>query len=191
MSDMEGRANIPGFNRRTVLKSAAVAAVGVSAFSGTASATNPKQINFCGCSQVCVAREGPEEEKGGTFDVVLAREDGDDWEFEFIKEPVDEDGNNLSKSDFCYEIEEDSDWKVIAVRPTGSAFCGGVSENLYCNPGRCARNALRAYRDACDRADCVTDGFGTFPDPKGGEVTIVQGRCGKAGRTPPGRDRRE
>jgi hypothetical protein len=187
--DIEMRDGVPGVERRTVLKSAAVAAVGAGAFAGVASATNPKQINFCGCSQVCLEREGPEEAKGGTFDVVLAREDGDGWEFEFVEQPPrEENGTKDTESDFCYEIEEGSDWKVIAVRPHKNDDCTGSSITLYCNPGRCARNALDAYREGCDVAECVNDGFGTFEDPKGGTVEILHGRCGEPGRD--GRDRR-
>ncbi|MEF8863416.1 MAG: hypothetical protein V5A40_16930 [Haloarculaceae archaeon] len=176
---LEMRDGIPGVERRTVLKSAAVAAVGAGAFAGVASATDPKQINFCGCSQVCLERG----ETGGTFDVVLAREEGEGWEFEFVEQPVDEDGGKDFDGDFCYEVGEGSDWKVIAVRPHKKEDCKGSSITLYCNPGRCARNALDAYRDGCDVAECVNDGFGTFDEEEGkGKVEIIHGRCGEPGR---------
>ena len=199
------RDDIPGFSRRTVLESAAVAAVGAGAFAGVASATNPNQINFCGCSQVCVEREGPDEEKGGTFDVILAHEDDSDdgWEFEFVEQPDEDDDPDRkpSKSDFCYEIEEDSDWKVIAVQrhtDKEDKRCKQARDGLYCNPMRCTQDAVEAYITYITGGDgtcggdepvtCVNDGFGTFDDPLDGKVTIVQGRCGEAGRAPPGRE---
>lgn len=178
-----------GIDRRTVLKSTAMTAVGAGAFTGVASATDAKRINFCGCSQVCVVNDD-----GGTFDVVVARESEDGWEIDFVEQPVDEEGNKLQGEDFCYE-EEDGE-KIIGVRPHGRAYCGGVSETLYCNPGRCARKALEWYRNDCDRAACVNcdpdteecvPAFGTFDDPKGGDVEVIQGRCGDPGKDAPGR----
>lgn len=186
-----------GFKRRTVLKTAATAAVAAGAFSGVASATNPGQINFCGCSQVCLERE----ETGGTFDVVLAREDDSDdgWEFDFVERPME--GRGRGRRGFCYEIDEDSEWKIISVRAHNSSPCGGRDPFYhYCNPGQCAQKALAAYRDLCDNVECVNcdpddDGcvpaFGVFDDPRRddpdgrGTVEIVRGRCGTPGKDDP------
>lgn len=191
---MKGRDDIPGFNRRTVLKSAAVAAVGVGAFSGTASANEAEQINFCGCSQVCVVMT--EAEAG--FQVILAEEADDGWEFSLVPEDRTEKLPNRT----CYEVE-DSDQKIVAVRPYGKGgLCGGQMEELYCNPGQCAQKALTELKSPefcpesedpnyADRPKCVTEEFGTVTaSPEGEEsydVTIVQGRCGEAGKSPPGR----
>lgn len=181
---MKNRDDIPGFDRRTVLKSAAVAAVGVGAFSGTASATIPEQINFCGCSQVCVY-----DEDNDNFQVVLAREP---YELEDFKVVKSEDGDKLGDQ-FCYEIEEDSEWKVVGVMGASGgdnpSVCNPDAEEdgIYCNPGQCAQKALAALGDlSCDKGTeprCLTPS-----EIEDDGVEIVLGRCGKPGRdAPPGR----
>jgi len=195
---MEGRDDIPGFARRTVLKSAAVAAVGVGAFSGTASATTPDQINFCGCSQVCVH----DPDASNSYQVVLAKEP---YDFEdFVIVDTVRGGNEQLGNSFCYELteeEQEDGYKVIAVRPRGgsgspgssgrTAVCIGRSEDLFCNPGTCAEKALAVLKT---ETFCDTEGAknsDVVPAcQKDSDVRIVQGRCGKPGRTPPGRQGR-
>lgn len=103
--------------RRTVLKSAAVAAVGAGAFSGTASANVPEQINFCGCSQVCVCDDESRADGGmGNYQVIIAREPYNEEDFEIINENGE--GYQLA-SEFCYELSEEqlsTGYKIAGVR---------------------------------------------------------------------------
>lgn len=169
-----------GVERRTVLRSAAVATVGAGALSGTASATTPAQINFCGCSQVCV------EDQGNTsnYQIVLAKEPYDREDFTLVKR----------RGSFCYELEEDSDYKVVGVRAAGGGgnpdICNPISDpdgsgsaGIYCNPGRCAERAIDALGDL----PCSDDVDPGCRDPSEDGVEIVEGRCGEPGRVPPGR----
>lgn len=134
-----------GSKRRTVLETASTAAVASDTFSGVASATDPGQISFRGCSQACLEREGT----GGTFDVVLAREgDSDDaWGFDFVERPMG--GRGRGRRGCCCESDEDPEWKVISVRAHEGRPCGGRGPFYrYRNPDRCARKALAAYETA-------------------------------------------
>jgi hypothetical protein len=176
---------IPGFDRRTVLKSAAVAVVGAGALSGTASANVPDQINFCGCSQVCVTPTGGDD----TFQVVLAKEPYDQDDFKLV----------TREGSFCYELAEDSEYKIVGVRGPGGGnnpdICNPQSDpdasrpnlGLYCNPDQCAQKAIDALGDlSCSghiEPECLTS---RELNKRG--VDIVLGRCGKPGRdAPPGR----
>ena len=189
MKENESFESLIPVSRRNVLKAGAVTAVGVGLFAGTAAATNPRQINFCGCTQVCVDRAPHDEfdrDVGGFFQVILAMEDGDGWMFEPV---VFGDDDDEKFQDFCFEAVGDYEgYKVIAVRP-------GNLEEVYGNPGQCARKALAAYLDETgftvgndEDGDGVPE-WGTYddisPDTVGNpEVEIVHGQCGQAGRTP-------
>lgn len=167
-------------SRRNVLKASAIGAVGVGLFSGTASATNPNQINFCGCSQLCLDR--PKGDKG-VFYAITAEMVDDEWAFGRIR-------FGEQRGSDCDDVEG-TDKKIIAVVPQVNP--DGLA---YCNPNQCARKALDVYLEE-NGLDCVNDvddepAFGTFEDIKDtpdNTVEIVRGRCGKPGRTPPGQDR--
>jgi hypothetical protein len=178
---MNDRDDIPGFNRRTVLKSAAVAAVGVGAFSGTASANVPDQLNFCGCTQVCVCGS-----EGGNYQVILAKEPYGEDDFTVV--------DTVDRGDrFCYELSEaqlDEGYKVVGVREgrggdkpvNRTKVCVGPDnpQTIHFNPGTCAQKAL----------DVLMDGFcGGSPELNFSNdgIEIVQGRCGEPCRDIPGK----
>lgn len=122
------------------------------------------------------------------FQVVPAEETADAWEFSLTEGLGDR---------FCYEIE-DPDQKIIAVRPNGSALCGAASQRLYCNPTRCAQEALAAFtsgeycKEGQQAPSRVTVSFGDDqPDHTDeGLVDIVRGRCGTPGKEGPSEGRR-
>lgn len=209
MEDNSGSESGNPVSRRRVMKAGAVSAVGVGLFSGVASATNPKQINFCGCSQVCVDRD--DETDGGTFRVIRAYEEEGEWVFEttaFAPDDSDEEDNS-----FCFDVEgTDPEEKIIGVKK-GSLEPVGLEEDenelyVYGNPNQCAQKALdelfSRYVDENDNTifDLVNGSvsgndpepvFGTgfddpVPDPDD-TVDIIRGQCGKPGREPnPGPD---
>lgn len=98
MTADEQRSGDQTLSRRTVLRAAAASAVGSACFVGTASAEGPKsmQVNFCGCSQVCVVREEDDNDESftnnaddakpsnevGPNTVILARETDSGWVFD-------------------------------------------------------------------------------------------------------------
>lgn len=178
MNDNIGSESVVPVSRRNVLKAGAVTAVGAGLFSGTAAATNADQINFCGCSQICVER--PDGDEGLYWAITAEMVDGE-WSFGRIRF-----GEQAGAK--CEDVEG-TDKKIIAlvpqVNPDGLA---------YCNPNRCARRALGVYLSE-ESLTCQNDvdgepAFGTFEDIKTqDQVEIVRGRCGKPGRTPPGQQR--
>lgn len=184
MNDRSGSESIVPVSRRSVLKAGAVTAVGAGLFSGTAAATNAQQINFCGCSQVCMDREG-DKNKDGAFLVITAEMIGGEWYF-------DHEEFTGSQGDFCYDVEG-TDKKIIGIRPkVWNEGDAGDPVFVYCNPTQCAQKALDVYLDLDEGENipknrplaCVNDGFGPSDDikPPFDGVEIVRGRCGDAGK---------
>lgn len=195
MNDRSGSESIVPVSRRNVLKAGAVTAVGAGLFSGTAAATNANQINFCGCSQICVEREDEDE---GLFYAVTAWEEDSEWHFGTIRF-----GEGAGSQ--CEDVEG-TEKKIIALMPQANP-----DGEVYCNPNQCAQKALKVFlasgSDAFDDPTglgitpndtytCANEeddepAFGSFEDIKDTDdnnVEIVRGRCGKPGRTPPGRE---
>lgn len=134
---------IPGaLDRRTVLKltGSAVAVGGVA--TGGASAHPPREIRFCGCSQVCV------DNAGENYRVIYATETEDGYDCR-IEPSIDA----VAETDpDCYEYTP-PDEKIIGVL--------GGSRHVYWNPNNCARRALDDLTGGEDSlADCdgCTDG---------------------------------
>jgi hypothetical protein len=165
-------------------------------FSGTAAATNSKQINFCGCSQICVEVTAS---SGGAFWVLLADEDeSGGFTYSAWRSP--------EESSFCYEVGDDEfsdeNTKIIGLisKPgtENPPACG------FLNPGRCAADALDGLSGDIPVVNTTSsfevngtevawqnDDFGEADGDCGRAPVpvIVQGRCGKPGRAPPGRTR--
>lgn len=135
-----------GLSRRGVLKAAgttaAVGALGIGAV-GSASAHDVTEIVFCGCSQVCACGTG-------WADVLVAVEDGDGFEFTWIR--------NVDFN-FCVSIDDPGvpDGKIIAVQANGTRWI---------NPNQCAQKALAAEQEQLPS---------THPRPEGDSG----GPCGK------------
>lgn len=198
MKDKSTLKGVVPVSRRNVLKAGAATAAGAGVFSGIAAATNPKQINFCGCSQVCVERDY--ETDGGTFYVIRAYEEDGEWVFTTKKfAPSDSDYEHNS---FCFDVEgTDPEEKIIGVKK-GTLKSSlnpdkPLNRYIYGNPNQCAQKALdelfsRGNYILVNDEDRVNgkeeDGylepiFGSgINDPLGGTVEIAQGRCGKPGR---------
>ena len=70
-------------NRRKVLKTAVATTAGLGLASGTAAANTSFQVNFCGCSQICVNLDTDSTQ---WFTVLIAQEsDEDGWEFSVVR----------------------------------------------------------------------------------------------------------
>ncbi|QSG15191.1 hypothetical protein [Halapricum desulfuricans] len=118
MSDQQRESR--GINRRTVLKTAGMATVGLAAYSGTASATPPTEIRFCGCSQICFG-----ENDGRNF-VLYATETEDGYDCE-----LDEVGVEAT----CETAGDDE--KIIGL------FNRRLDDyRFFKNPNNCASRAL-------------------------------------------------
>lgn len=191
-------------NRRTLLKAAAVTTVGAGMFSGTASAEGPKdfQVNFCGCSQVCLEKRQSEESPEnpgsalGPVTVFVAEETDDGWEFT---------GNEYSNTGLvCDDSGEMEGKKIIAAAPSKEGDEPPFPKKVcfVCNPTPCAAKALEAYKRAYYEENgmsisCVNESasgptFGDFEENCGGrpyDVTVVRGGCGQPGRRPGPPDR--
>lgn len=126
MSDQQRESR--GINRRIVLKTAGMATVGLAAFSGTASATPPEEIRFCGCSQICF-----EQNDGRNF-VLYATETEDGYDCE-----LDEVGVEAT----CETAGDDE--KII-----GLFNRKGDDYRFFKNPNNCASRALSDV----DPSDC-------------------------------------
>lgn len=127
MIEMPPEASQRTVNRRQVLKTTGVAAVGATGLAGIAAGHEESEVTegpvFCGCSQVCACGDGEAE-------VIVASEDSDG---EFTCTRVTQD------FDFCYEVDDD---KIIAVEVDGTVFC---------NPNTaCAGNAIEDCDIDCD-----------------------------------------
>jgi hypothetical protein len=133
-----------------MLKATAATTAGAALFAGSASTTETMQINWCGCSQVCVKNESGDDAPG-VYLVLRAREvndsesPGEDWSDVY-------DGwafNALAVPEmpFCEDTEDTGD-KIIAVT-TPSEVRGGPNDDdgeYHCNPNQCASKPLTAYR---------------------------------------------
>ena len=178
--------------RRTMLKATTATAAGAALFAGSAQATEPDQLNWCGCSQVCVSGGN------GNFVVITGEEDSstdstyDGWRFRAYGFRV------RGGPGFCFEPAVEGgvggpDEKVLAV----SHLRDGAFDCFYCNPGNCAdksgaKQALLDYtggvpvssglsRPTVRAPDtCATTCDGTTP-------TVVEGRCGTPGEDAPPR----
>lgn len=146
MSEDNKPASVLSVRRRSVLKAGAVTAIGAGVFSGTASATEAEEIQFCDCVEVCVDRE---VDKGGDFYVIVATEDGDGYTFTETK--------FSGKQDFCYEVPDAETQKIVALRP------GTSEDEVYCNPNECA-DVVTSHSDFTSQYTCGTDEFGTFQE---------------------------
>lgn len=119
-----------GVNRRTVLKTTGMATMGIAAFSGTASATPPTEIRFCGCSQICFqATDGP-------YRIFFATETEDGYDCRLEPDLY----SGLTEST-CVTAGEDE--KIIGLLNGGRRF--------FANPNNCAQRAL----DDVDLTDCT------------------------------------
>lgn len=112
-------------DRRAVLRLTGSAAVAGVAFAGTASAHEPKEIRFCGCSQVCVDNDGE------SYRIIYATETDDGYTCSI--EPATD--QTAEREPGCFEAG--SDEKVIGVL--------GGNRNVYWNPNNCARKALDEF----------------------------------------------
>lgn len=148
-----------GITRRTMLKATAATTAGAALFAGSARATETKQINWCGCSQVCIENEGGNDSPG-TYLILRAREvedsedPGEGWSDVY-------DGwafNALAAEEmpFCTDTEDTGD-KIIAVTTEGKVR-GRPRENdgeYHCNPNQCASKAFGVYKTLVDEADPI------------------------------------
>lgn len=184
-------------SRRTVLRATAASGIGTLALSSTASAEGAKlaQVNFCGCSEVCVVRENDngdesfgnneddEADSMGPITVIRARETGDGWEFDDVI--------YSTTGYFCDDSGEDG-WKIIGVYTGSEAPFPSNPTCFVCNPNQCARKALDAYLEEA-LAICVNGdpaSFGRFSHSCNGKpyrFYVVRGRCGTPGKDPKGR----
>jgi hypothetical protein len=195
-----------------MLKATAVTTAGAALFAGSAQATETSQINWCGCSQVCVESV---DDGGvpGTYLVLRAVEtEMDDdaengiwmgWKFDTLA---------VEEMPFC-SVQPDEETKLIAITTQGEVRGGQDDDGEYhCNPGQCASKALTAYEDFAttddlDRAivpiddpddeisfdqfnaqtggyTCITSEFGPGQEDFDGtdRIDIVRGRCGEPGK---------
>lgn len=169
-----------GINRRQTLATLGTAVVGTGLFTGIASASDLRQVNFCGCSQVCFTGGDP-----SNYLVWVGYRADDAWTYERVTVRL-ADGDDGT----CYTVEEAEDdldlddaaeAKLIAV----SDF---ASPSRYVgNPGTCAAKPLDAFvaeppsifngfiNDTGD--DELSLAYGTFRNTE-----VVHGGCGKPGR---------
>jgi rubrerythrin len=175
-------------NRRSVLKTAAASTAAAALFSGSAAATNPRRINFCGCHKVCLDSE--RDEPKGTYWVLVAEETGDKHEYTAVR-------RSAAEQPFCYETD-------------GSAMIIGVLSAWDCghrNPSQCAEMALEGLWDVeripvvkadgskgaasipTEGIEFKNEGFGMVKDCRNSDsVEIVRGGCGDSDGGDDGKD---
>lgn len=120
-------------NRRALLKASGATAIGLTAFSGSVSASPLTEIRFCGCSQVCV-------KTSSSYRILYATETDDGYTCSL--EPSITDAEPRSSD--CYTAE--SGEKVIGVLDG--------QRTLYLNPNTCAQRAIEALGDLNDCTGC-------------------------------------
>jgi len=121
-------------DRRTLLKASGETAIGLTAFSGMASASPPTEIRFCGCSQVCV-------QSSASYRILYATETDDGYTCSLepsITAPE-------PRTSDCYTVDPGE--KVIGVLDG--------DRTLFLNPNTCAQRANEALGDPNDCAGCT------------------------------------
>lgn len=122
--------------RRTVLKAGGTTVLGLTGLSGTASASPPSEIRFCGCSQVCVQTDA-------SYRILYATET--DGGYTCSLEPSIT-GTEPTSSD-CYTVAPGE--KIIGVLDG--------TRTLFQNPNNCAQQAIEAIDGLNDCAGCTAD----------------------------------
>ena len=179
-----------GMTRRTMLKATAATTAGAALFSGSAAASTLRQVNFCGCSQLCIIGADPSD-----YLIWVGYYEDDEWTYAKVTKNLPE-GDPKQDGGFCYTVEEaegeldldsDNEAKLIAV----SDFDG----NWVGNPTTCAQKPLEVF--VASPPDM--SGVPTFSDfinntgtaPKDlqfgmyGSIDVVRGRCGTPGKDDP------
>lgn len=162
-------------NRREVLAATGSAAVGVAAFSGTASAHEVSTVAFCGCTQVTVY--GIELGADSSDYVAILYCDGDIVE----RDLTGTDRRVNYDMDADESIGPNDDCQIVAVKGTTYPHGDFIICNEHC-PANCAAKGLAEADLDCDDPDDVTSGGSRDGLP---EQTITV-QCSGCGRDEPG-----
>lgn len=179
--------------RRTVLTASGTAAVGLTAFTGSAAAHEVSTIAFCGCTQVSVygawllGRDGTES---GLYSAVL-----------YCDGEIDRRELTGSQTKQNYDMDADDtigpndDCQIIALEGQTYDVKGGTSSFTICNnhcPSNCATKGLNdqqaldaANVDPCDDPESIWSG-GTSDGIGRQAITIQCSGCGREEAGHPG-----